>query len=60
LLVGGRDSSAIAVSRGAFTKMQCEKQMHVIPGATGRFEQAGTLDQVASQAVAWFSRYLTG
>ncbi len=58
LLVGGRDSSAIAVSREAFTKMQCEKQLHVIPGATQRFEQPGTLEQVASQAGAWFSRYL--
>lgn len=58
LLVGGRDSSAIAVSRGAFTKMKCEKQMHVIPGATERFEQPGTLEQVASQAGAWFGRYL--
>lgn len=57
LLVGGRDSSAIAVSRGAFAKMQCEKQLQVIPGATERFEQPGTLDQVARQAGAWFSRY---
>lgn len=57
LLVGGRDSSAIAVGREAFAKMQCEKQLHVIPGATQRFEQPGTLDQVASQAAAWFIRY---
>lgn len=56
-IVGGRDSSAIAVNREAFNKMQCEKQMHVIPGATERFEQPGTLEQVASQAAAWFKRY---
>lgn len=60
LLVGGRDSSAIAVNREVFAKMQCEKQLHVIPGATQRFEQPGTLEQVASQAGAWFSRYLAG
>jgi putative phosphoribosyl transferase len=59
LLVGGRDSSAIAVSRGAFTKLTCEKQMHVIPGATERFEHPGALEQVTSQASAWFGRYLT-
>ncbi len=57
LLVGGRDSSAIAVSREAFTKLQCEKQLQVIPGATQRFEQPGTLEQAATQAGAWFSRY---
>jgi putative phosphoribosyl transferase len=56
-IVGGRDSSAIAVNREAFNKMQCEKQMHVIPGATERFEQPGTLEQAASQAAAWFNRY---
>ncbi len=58
-IVGGRDSSAIAVNREAFNKMQCEKQMHVIPGATERFEQPGTLEQVASQAAAWFNRHFT-
>jgi len=57
MLVGGRDSSAIAVNREAFTKIQCEKQMHVIPGATERFEQPGTHEQVATQAGTWFSRY---
>jgi putative phosphoribosyl transferase len=57
LLVGGRDTSAIALNREALGKMQCEKRMHVIPGATNRFEQPGTLEQAASEATAWFSRY---
>ena len=58
LVVGGRDSAAIAMGRQAFSKLQCEKQMLVVPGATERFEHPGTLEQVVSQAGAWFSRHL--
>ena len=58
LLVGGRDTSVIALNREAIAHMTCVKRMHVIPGATHLFEEPGTLEQVTSQAADWFSDHL--
>lgn len=60
LLVGGRDTSAIALNREAIAQLTCVKQMRVIPGATHLFEEPGTLEQVSTQAADWFSNYLGG
>ncbi len=60
LLVGGRDTSAIALNREALAKLGCEKQMYVIPGAKRLSDEPGAIAQVASQAAAWFSRYFSG
>lgn len=58
LLVGGRDTSVIALNREAFARLNCEKQLRVIPGANHLFEEPGTLEQVALQAAEWFEQYL--
>lgn len=60
LLVGGRDTSVIALNREATAHMACEKQMRVIPGATHLFEEPGMLEQVSTQAADWFSEHLGG
>ena len=57
LLVGGRDTAVLALNRETTTKLQCEKQMRVIPGATHLFDEPGTLEQVATEAAAWFRQY---
>ena len=57
LLVGGRDTAVLALNRETTTKPQCEKQMRVIPGATHLFDEPGTLEQVATEAAAWFRQY---
>jgi len=57
LLVGGRDTSAIALNREALARLNCEKQMHVIPGAKQLYGVPGAVEQVAAQAAAWFSRH---
>lgn len=57
LLVGGRDTSAIALNREALTSLNCNKHMHVIPGAKQSSDASGPVAQVASQAITWFSRH---
>jgi putative phosphoribosyl transferase len=58
LLVGGHDDVVIELNRAAFEVMSCEKELSIIPGATHLFEEAGTLEEVARQATAWFKRHL--
>lgn len=59
LLVGGADYGVIELNQQAYSRLQCAKQLLLIPGATHLFEESGTLEQVASQAAHWFIRYLT-
>ena len=58
LLVGGRDTSVIALNREAMAQMTCETHMRVIPGASHLFEEPGTLEEVSTQAADWFSNHL--
>ncbi|WP_025917934.1 dienelactone hydrolase family protein [Herminiimonas sp. CN] len=58
LLVGGLDDVVIDLNRAAYACLRCTKELSIIPGATHLFEEPGTLEQVAHQAAAWFSRYL--
>lgn len=60
LLVGGRDTSSLALNREALATLTCEKQMHVIPGAKQLSDEPGAVAQVANQAAAWFSRHFAG
>ena len=59
LLVGGADYGVIELNQQAYSRLQCTKQLLLIPGATHLFEESGTLEQVANQATHWFIRYLT-
>lgn len=58
LLVGGDDGPVIAMNREALTQLTGPKQLLIIPGASHLFEEPGTLEQVAEQALRWFQRYL--
>ena len=57
LLVGGADTEVLQLNREAYARLQCEKELSVIPGATHLFEEPGTLDDVARQAATWFARH---
>jgi putative phosphoribosyl transferase len=57
LLVGGEDLPVIEMNRQAYRLMRCPKQLTIIPGATHLFEEAGTLEQVAAQALKWFQQH---
>lgn len=58
LIVGGLDYQVIGLHQESFDKLQCEKQMVIVPGATHLFEEPGTLEQVASLAANWFQQHL--
>jgi len=58
LLVGGYDGEVIDLNQLAYDQLRCEKKLVIVPGATHLFEEPGTLEEVARQAAAWFSRHL--
>jgi pimeloyl-ACP methyl ester carboxylesterase len=59
LIVGGNDTSVIALNREACTQLGCVKMLHIVPGATHLFEEPGTLEQAATVASDWLARWLT-
>ena len=58
LMVGSKDTQVIELNRMAFSLLQGEKQIEIVPGATHLFEEPGTLEKVAQLASQWFKRYL--
>ncbi len=48
----------LALNRSAERHLQCEKALHIVPGATHLFEEPGTLEAVARQAADWFETSL--
>ncbi len=56
-LVGGQDFGVIELNESAFSHLQCEKQLVIVPGATHLFEEPGTLEEVAAQAAGWFESH---
>ncbi|HVL76649.1 MAG TPA: alpha/beta hydrolase, partial [Noviherbaspirillum sp.] len=57
LIVGGLDAPVIALNQQALAKLNVEKELVIVPGATHLFEEAGTLEQVLDLAAAWFVRH---
>jgi putative phosphoribosyl transferase len=58
LIVGGSDHGVIELNQEALQRLQCEKDLKVIPGATHLFEERGALDEVAQAAASWFVRHM--
>jgi putative phosphoribosyl transferase len=58
LIVGGADHGVIELNEQAFERLQCEKQLEIVPGATHLFEERGALEQVSELAARWFNRHL--
>ena len=58
LIVGSLDSDVILLNSQALSKLNCEKEMKIVKGATHLFEEPGKLDEVANLAVEWFTKYL--
>jgi putative phosphoribosyl transferase len=57
LLIGGYDEPVIEMNQAAYRLLHCPKQLTIIPGATHLFEEPGTLEQVAEQALRWFRQH---
>ncbi|MET0335347.1 MAG: alpha/beta hydrolase [Rhizobacter sp.] len=58
LIVGAADTELVEINRQAFTRLRCEKRIDLVPRATHRFLEAGTLDVAAQLAGDWFDQHL--
>ena len=58
LLVGGLDSQVIALNKKAYERMQCERQLQIIPGASHRFGEPGKLEAVAAYTAGWLEQWI--
>lgn len=58
LIVGGHDEQVLELNQLAKSRMRCECQIAVVPGATHLFEEPGTLQRAAELATHWFTRWL--
>jgi len=56
--VGGDDHAVIRLNQRAMAKLQCEKQLAIVAGATHLFEEPGALEAVARFSEQWFSDHL--
>ncbi len=59
LIVGGDDEIVVELNREAFMRLQCDRQLEIVPGATHLFPEPGALEEVARLASGWFRRCLT-
>lgn len=57
-IVGGSDFGVIELNQEAFALLTCPKQFEIISNATHLFEEPGCLEEVATLAEEWFSKYL--
>jgi putative phosphoribosyl transferase len=58
LIVGGDDTQVIELNQEAIERLQCPRELKIIPGASHLFEEPGTLEQVAQAAAEWFDEHL--
>jgi dienelactone hydrolase len=58
LIVGEYDEEVLRLNAGAFEKLECEKDLKIVPGATHLFEEPGALRIVAQWAAEWFQEHL--
>ena len=60
LIVGGLDVPVIAMNEEALARMEVEKTLEIVPGATHLFPEPGALEKVAELTADWFTRTLSG
>ena len=60
LIVGGEDFQVIDMNREALSKLQTEKTLIIVPGATHLFEEPGSSGSSGRLASDWFSHHFTG
>ncbi len=58
LIVGGEDDEVITLNEDAFDRLECPKELEIVPNATHLFPEPGALERVAELAGAWFTRHL--
>jgi pimeloyl-ACP methyl ester carboxylesterase len=58
LIVGEADTEVLALNERAYSLLDCERRLAVVPGATHLFEEPGTLEDAARLAAEWFAKHL--
>jgi len=58
LIVGSLDYDVLQMNKGAFMKLECEKKLEVVKGATHLFEEPGKMEIVSELAGNWFEKHL--
>ena len=58
LVVGERDTEVLHLNEEALVRLDCEKDLAIVPGATHLFEEQGALAVVAKLATNWFEKNL--
>ncbi|WP_395625991.1 dienelactone hydrolase family protein [Daejeonella sp.] len=57
-IVGSLDTEVLSLNQKAFEKLNGEKHLEVVQGASHLFEEEGKLQQVAELASSWFKSHL--
>lgn len=58
LIVGNADNRCRELNRWALRRLDCEKQLETLEGASHNFEGAEALDRAANRAASWFRRFM--
>jgi dienelactone hydrolase len=58
LITAGREESEIELNKQAFARLQSEKRIEIVQGATHFFAEPEAVDRAASVTLEWFLRYL--
>lgn len=58
LIVGGMDHDVLRLNKEAYIRLNCEKKLVVIEGATHLFEEPGKMERVSALAADWFEKHL--
>jgi dienelactone hydrolase len=58
LIVGGADTAVLDMNEAAADRLETEKRLEVVPGATHLFEEPGALEAVTRLAAGWFAAHL--
>ncbi len=57
LIVGGEDHPVLPLNEDAYSRLNCEKALRIIPGATHLFQEPGKLELAGSMAAEWFEQH---
>lgn len=58
LIMGGRDEEVLDFNKTAQDRLQCIKDLQLVPDATHLFEEPGALEMAAQLATDWYRKYL--
>ncbi|MFG3551501.1 phosphoribosyltransferase family protein [Streptomyces sp. NPDC047725] len=58
LIVGGHDRVVLGLNHDAQSRLRCESELAIVPGATHLFEEPGALEQVTGLARDWFTDHM--